>query len=513
MGLSGRVPQEHSMSSVANRLLKGTAWLSLARVIVNVLSVLSTFVLARLLAPADFGLVALCTTMMLVVTEVTELSLAQALVRHDAPTREHFDTAWTLNATRGFVLGIAFGLAGLPVAQLYDDPRLVGIMLALGVSIVLSGLTNPRRILLTRQLIFWQEFVLNVGQKFAGVAASVLVAYYYQSYWALVLGILVTQATNVAISYMVLPYVPRVRFTHTKELFSFSLWLTAIQVVNSINWRFDTLFVGKLLGNVALGHYSVGNTLAQLPTRETTGPLRQTLFPAFATFRDDAVRLASAYQRAQAVVTLIALPAGIGAALVADPLIRLVMGDKWAPAIFVVQALAAVFALQTLGSAAESLGMAKGATRLLFMRGLQMLLVRLPVIVIAMWQFGMTGLVAARVMTGLLAIWVNMHIVRQLIGLSMEVQLAANARALSCAGVMVIAALGVSLLFPPSTGATSSVLLAEVLAVGATAVCSYITATWVLWHLLHRPPGPEQEILNLLHKLLNKLGRGKQVQP
>jgi lipopolysaccharide exporter len=501
------------MTDLTNRLIKGTAWLSFARAIVNALSVLSTFALARLLAPADFGLVALCTTLMLVVTEVTELSLAQALVRHDAPSREHFDTAWTLNATRGLLLGITFGLAGLPVAQLYSDSRLVNIMIALGASIVLSGLVNPRQVLLTRQLIFWQEFVLTVGQKFVGVVASVAIAYYYHSYWALVIGILLTQATNVVISYMVIPYLPRVRFTHAKELFSFSLWLTAIQIVNSVNWRFDTLFVGKLLGNVALGHYSIGNTLAQLPTRETIGPLRQTLFPAFATFRDDAERLAAAYQRAQAVVTLIALPAGIGAALVADPLIRLIMGEKWVPAIFVVQALAAVFALQTLGSAADSLGMAKGATRLLFLRGLQMLLMRLPVVVIAMWQFGMTGLISARVLTGLLGIWVNMHIVRQLTDLSIRAQLTANARSLTCAAVMVMTSLGVTVMFPPSVGASPSMLLAEVLAVGATAVASYVVATVMLWRILQRPPGPEREILNLLKKLSTKLGRGKPALP
>lgn len=500
------------MNSVTNRLLKGTVWLSLARIIVNLLSVLSTFVLARLLAPADFGLVALCTTLMLVVTEVTELSLAQALVRHVEPTREHFDTAWTLNATRGLVLGVAFALAGLPVAHIYGDPRLVNIMVALGASIVMSGFTNPRRVLLTRQLIFWQEFVLNVGQKFAGVAVSLLVAYWTQSYWALVIGIVVTQAANVAISYMVLPYVPRIRFTHTKELFSFSLWLTAVQVVNSLNWRFDTLFVGKLLGNEALGHYAIGNTLASLPTRETTGPLRQTLFPAFATFRDDSTRLAAAYQRAQAVVTLIALPAGIGAALIADPLIRLVMGDKWAPSIIIVQALAAIFALQTLGSAAESLGMAKGATRLLFIRSLQMLLVRVPVVVLAMWYFGMTGLIAARVMTGLLSIWVNMHIVRQLAALGIWAQLAANGRALACAVLMTATALGVSTLFPHSATATASTLLAEVLAVGAAAVASYVAASVGLWHFWGRPAGPEQEILALLRKLGNKIPGIRQPQ-
>ncbi len=498
-------PHAHAqaMSSITHRLVKGTAWLGFGRTIVNALSVLSTFVLARLLAPADFGLVALATTMMFVVTEVTELSLAQALVHHRAPTRTHFETAWTLNALRGTLLGAGFAAAGFPIARLYDDPRLVGIMAAMGGSIFLSGLTNPRRVMLTRELIFWQDFVLNVGQKLAGVIASLLIAYLYQSYWALVVGILITQVANVAISYMVLPFLPRPRLQHSREFFSFSFWLTAVQIVNSLNWRFDALFVGKFLGHASLGHYTMGSTLASIPTRETTGPLRQTFFPAFSSMRDDPARLRAAYQRAQSVVTAVALPAGVGAALVADPLIRLVMGDKWAPAIFIVQALASVYALQTLGSSADALGMAKGETRLLFVRSLQMLLVRVPVIVLAMLVFGMTGLIAARVLTGLLAIWVNMVVVRRLIGITVQAQLGANVRALFGAAVMVAATLAVSRLLPP--GADPHLLIAQVLTLGATAVGSYCGATLLLWLHLGQPPGPEQEVKKLLGKLRQKL--------
>lgn len=491
------------MSSIKHRLLKGTAWLAFARLLVNALSILSTFVLARLLAPADFGLVALGTTLMLLVSEVTELSLAQALVRHANPTRAHFDTAWTLNALRGTVLGAAFAAAAVPVARLYGDQRLVGILLALGFSIFLSGLTNPRRVLLQRELIFWQEFMLTVGQKFAGVAASILVAYLYQSYWALVVGVLITQLANVAISYMVLPFVPRPRLAHARELFSFSLWITAARVVDTLNWRFDTLFVGKVLGNAALGHYAMGSTLASMPTRETTAPLRQTFFPAFSAMRDDDRRMAAAYQRAQAVVTAVALPAGIGAALIADPLIRLAMGEKWVPAIAIVQALAAVYALQTLGSSVDAVGMAKGQTRVLFVRSLQMLAVRVPVILGALLAFGMPGLVAARVLTGLLAALVNMQLAGRLIGVGLRAQLQANARALVAAAVMVATTLAARSLLPAS--GTPQQLLTQLLVLAATAMASYSLATWLQWVRADRPAGPEQELKQILGKMWNKL--------
>ena len=99
---------QSAVSSITGRLIKGSIWLSLSRAVVNLLATLSTFVLAWYLTPSDFGLVALATTMLLIVTTVTELSLTQALIRHEAPQEAHFSAAWTLNATRDNVVEIDF---------------------------------------------------------------------------------------------------------------------------------------------------------------------------------------------------------------------------------------------------------------------------------------------------------------------------------------------------------------------------------------------------------------------
>jgi lipopolysaccharide exporter len=314
------------MTSITGRLYKGSMWLSLSRAIMNGLAMLSTFVLARNLTPSDFGVVALGMTILLIVTTVTEFSLAEALIRHKAPEESHFSAAWTLNAARGLLLCLFFVVCAYPAAVLFEEPRLSGVMLALGLSVLMSGLTNPRRIMLQRDLIFWQEFVLSVSQKFTGFVASVAIAMIYHSYWALVIGTLVSQATNVVVSYLVLPFWPRITFRHIREFFSFSAWLTAGQIVSTLNWRFDYLLVGKMLGGSALGYYSVGSNLAMMPTREATAPLTQTIYPAFSSIRDDPPRLAAAYQRVQALVAAVALPAGIGVAVVADPLVRLALG-------------------------------------------------------------------------------------------------------------------------------------------------------------------------------------------
>ncbi|PAP94211.1 lipopolysaccharide biosynthesis protein [Mesorhizobium wenxiniae] len=494
------------MSSITGRLIKGSMWLSLSRAIVNGLATLSTFVLAWYLSPADFGLVALATTMLLIVTTVTELSLTQALIRHEAPTESHFSAAWTLNATRGLILCLFFAACAWPASVVYEDPRLFGVMVALGFSVLLGSMTNPRLIMLQRKLIFWQEFVLSVSQKFVGVVVAVAIAMIFHSYWALVVGTLVSQATYLVTSYLVVPFRPRIVFKHMREFFSFSAWLTAGQIVNTLNWRFDHLLIGKVLGNAQLGYYTFGSNLARLPTREATAPLTQTIYPSFATIRDDPGRLAAAYQRVQALVAAIALPAGIGVAVIADPLVRLTLGEKWAPAIFIIQSLASVYALQTLGSLAQPLGMAKGKTRLLFIRDTQMLFVRVPIIFGALMLYGLEGVIYSRVFTGLLGALVNMVLVKHFIGVTVLEQLAANGRALASIAIMAAGVLFASTWLP---AANDSVGLAWQLAIlvplGAVLYCGL---SFGLWLLMKRPDGPEREILNILGKILSKVRHG-----
>lgn len=485
------------MENLAGRVLRGSVWISASRAIINVLGVVSTIVMARLLVPADFGLVAIGTTMLAILAAVTNLSLSQALVHQVAPTPEHFGTAWTLNAARGLVIGGIFAASGPLAASFYQDHRLAAVMYWLGFSVFLSGLTNPRRIMLQKELVFWQDFVLNVSQKVVALSASLLVAYLYRSYWALVAGIVAAQFTNIAVSYTVLPYRPRLTLKHSRELWSFSLWLTLSQAINTVNWRFDQLLIGKFLSKDALGYYTVGDNLSSLPSREATLPLTQTLFPAFAALRDDRTRLISAYQRAQAMVTAVALPVGVGVALLARPLILVLMGEKWLPASFVIEVLASVFALQTLGTAAQPLAMSQGATRVLFVRDCQLFAVRVPIIGLGMVLGGLYGVLMARVVTGVIAIGFNLFLVRRLIGLGIRSQLSANVRAITAVLGMVLAVKSIGPIVEQAPWL-------YIVAGGLVGACTYLLLTMALWAIARRPSGPETELLRLGRRLLRK---------
>ena len=112
---------------IRDRLTKGAAWLAATRLVVNLAAFANTLLLARLLIPADFGLVALATTVSTIISSVTELSLASALVQHKDPNEDHYHTAWTLNALRGGLISIVIAAIAVPTARIYGDTRLVAI--------------------------------------------------------------------------------------------------------------------------------------------------------------------------------------------------------------------------------------------------------------------------------------------------------------------------------------------------------------------------------------------------
>lgn len=485
------------------QLAKGVAWLSAAKLLVNLLNLCSTFILARLLTPSDFGIVAMAMTVHAVMSAVTELSLSSALIHHEAPTERHFQTAWTMNLIRAALLALGLAASAPLISAGFQDPRLTSVLLAISVSVLLVGLGNPKVVVLTRQLVFWQEFALMVSQKVLGFAVSLGLALAYQSYWALVGGVIASQLAGVIVSYMIQPFRPKFTLVCARELWSFSIWLTLGQIVNTLNWKLDHLLIGRYLGPKALGVYTVGDNLAGLPTRETSGPIEQTLFPGFRTVAHDEALLRRTYQRSQALVSAIALPAGFGCAALAPLLVDLVLGPKWSEATLVVQVLACVFALQTMSSAVHPLALAKGRTQLMFQRDLQAFAMRVPIIAAGMWLGGMPGIIYARLISGNLSIGINMMVVQSLIGLSLGEQLRNTTRSLISAGVMYLSLQAVLHVLPSPAGWVEQLFTVAPLVLMGVSV--YLGTHFALWWCVARPEGVETDVLNLVARLHQRL--------
>lgn len=479
--------------SITGKLLTGAAWIGSSRIAVNLIGIVSTIVLARLLEPEDFGLVALALAFLAVINAFTAMPIGMAVIQTKAATRADYDTAWTLNIIRAAVVnGIVLALIWA-FAPLYGDERLTPLLIVIALGSFISAAGNPQMIRLQKDLVFWQIFVVEFSRRVVAFSVAAAIAYFYRSYWALVLGTIAANAVGLAIGYIIAPYLPRFSLAKTRELLSFSIWMSLSQIINTLSWRLDHFLIGGVLGQTQLGIYTVGNDLAGVATRDGLAIVQSTLFPGFAKVEGDDRSLIYALNRSQSFISLFALPIGIGTALVADPLIPLVIGEKWRAAIPIVQVCACIFAFQSLTHAANPLILAQGRPRLLFFRDALLAAYRTPLVIAGVLLAGIPGILMARAISGPSIVFLNLALLRKITGAGFWSPLACSKRSIISVVVMGASVMLLRpLLFSGESPNAQFIGLAASIALGAII---YGAAHAGLWIAGGRPKGPEALVL------------------
>ncbi len=315
------------MTGTTRRLATGARWLYAYRWLERLLDFLAIVVLARLLAPGDFGLVAIAASFATIVEGLSAFDVDKALIRSRDDDRALYDTAWTLSALRGLVAALAMWA----VAPWVADARMAAVLRVLALGPILNGLRNPRFVTFERDLIYSKLAVLTVTAKVLSVGATLVLAVAWRSYWALVLGQLVYALTGIVLSYLLQPYRPAISLARFSTLAGFSGWLTLTSVVTALSMETDKLIVGWLVGVTDAGLYFMTQRVGVLPTQELLSPLQRILFPAFSELAGDTPRLRRAVCESINVLASLSLPAGFGFALVAADFVPLALGPQWSP--------------------------------------------------------------------------------------------------------------------------------------------------------------------------------------
>ena len=480
---------------------KGAMTLGATRIVLNVVNVVALFVLARLLTPEDFGLVAICTTVLGIVVALTELSLGSALIQRREVTRDHIDTAWTMAFTRALMITAGFALLSHPIALLYGDLRLGPLFLVTGVTAAMTSLVNPNVAMRTKQMHFGPMMLMQIAQKLLGLAISIVLALLWHNYWAIVTGTALGTALSTLLSYIVVPYLPRFTLARAKDLLGFSSWLFFAQLVNVVNWRFDQLLIGLFLPPAQLGLYAMSDNTAAIPSREMTAPIVQVLFPSFSTIQDNLERLRKAYLNAQTTIGLASMPIGIGLALVAEPVVHLALGPQWLETVPLIEVIACSYAIQTLTSGSRSLAMARGQTRSLFMRDVAGLALRVPCVCIGLAGWGLIGLIWGRMLSSVIGVFVTFGMVKKILDVPISTQLWTQRRTLLSVAAM---ALAVKLADHQMIALHVLPIIRIVLLVGIGGV-TFIGTLGLLWAIEGRRPGPETELLGLARGAIAKI--------
>lgn len=488
--------------SIFARTAHGAGWMVAWRAATRILGLASTLILVRILAPSDFGLVALAMSCVLIVDAMAFIGVEDSLVREKAPSRAMLDTAFTLNVLRASVSALVIAAMARPAAAFLGEPDLTPVILLLAASAAVEGFGNIGTVAFRRGMEFEKEFRLQILPRLAAVLLTLALAVALHSYWALVMGIVLQRVLRMAFSYAMHAYRPRFSLAAWRELAAFSGWAWAIMVAIQLRGRAESILIGRMLDASNVGFYETGKEIAFLPTSELVQPVCYVAYSGFAESRNVGGDPGVACLRLIAVLALLSLPAGFGLSSIAAPLVQLALGANWLPAIPVVQALGIAGAFAGFGIACNTLMRAHGLMRLSFRITVVSVPLRIAVLLICIPIGGLAaaavGIAAVTILGRFGSLLVTFrHFGIRFADLTVRVWRSVLATA-AMAGVLWWSGLSWNGA-PPVTLWDCAIEMAAAAALGATV---YIGVVLALWQASGRPAGTEADAIEIARRTL-----------
>jgi len=295
----------------------------------------ATAVLARLLAPEAFGLVAMVTSLSFLVNVFKDFGVGQAIVQreHLRPRHVHGVFWWSVVASL-VTLGVFVVLAPVVVA-FYGEPPLLKIAWAIGLATTLQSLAAVPQALLRRRMKFGTIAAQNVLAVLFGAAAAIAVAAIGGGYWALVTQVMVNAAAQLTMLWFASGYVPSAvnAWLESWPLLSFGLQNSGARLFSQASRSCDNIIIGKVAGDAILGQYAVAYRILMLPITQFTGPVTQVAIPALSRLQSEPERYRRFYRHALLLVTSVGMPVVVLVTLLIGALIPLFLGEGWDQAV------------------------------------------------------------------------------------------------------------------------------------------------------------------------------------
>lgn len=475
--------------SLGDRMASGAAWMILLRLADRIIGVASIAVLARLLVPADFGIVALAAAVIAVVELFGDLRLETALIRDRREGRAAMDSAWTLRLLVALALSAAMVAAAPVAAILLEDERLTLVVMVLAAATLIDGFENIGTVEFQRKLDFRRDFSYRFWSRIAATVVTIAVAIVWRDYWALVAGTVARSAIRVALSYRVHPFRPRLSLAAARALLSFSSWLMVDNLIGGINRRLSDFVVARWAGVEALAFFSTASELANLATTEVQAPIRRAIYPGFAEMAGDVARLTRGFVDSLGVLFALGAPVAAGIALAAPEIVLVLLGPQWTQTVPLVQILALAGIVTTLRTGSHVVYLAIGKPQLNTWLSGSALAISVPALVIGVWYDGVTGAAWGVVVRAVIMLLIDYTILWRLLGVGPGTLAPAAWRPVAGLAAMALAVEALRAVLPTATTTLSALPpLAACIAVGAAAYVATVTA---LWAAAGRPAGAE----------------------
>lgn len=494
-------------TSLGRRAVSGAGWILAWRMVTRGLGFVSTLVLARVLVPNDFGLVAMATAFSGAIESLSQFAVEDALIRRvEEDTRLH-DAAFTVQLGRSVLTAAIVALAAPLAADWFSEPRLTPVLLVLAAITAIGGLDNIGIVEFQRQLRFNVHVRVLAIPRLLQVVATVGAAVLTHSYWALLIGVGTQRIARVAVTYLIHPYRPRLSLAGWRDLAGFSFWLWAAGMASLVWDRCDTFIVGRYFGSAKLGLYMVGSQVALLPVTDLIAPAASVLMASFAFSRRSGGEAAANALPVAGALLLGVVPMVLVLSAGASYVVMLLLGVKWVAARPLIEIMAGMCLFSPVSYVCGAVLTTIGQVRRQFYAVAVAALVKVVILYLAARYFSLemlaVGSVACVAMEALLLVW-QLRIVgyarlrRSAFGLLRGALSGGVAAA-------VLARVGGTWTAAPSVAFVASPFLDSLLhlaLLGGVATVTFGGCVTLLWLASGRPEGPERIVFRLARDMV-----------
>jgi polysaccharide transporter, PST family len=331
----GSIDDELDKTSMKQRSMVGAVSTIATQLFKVVLQFGSTVILARFLAPAEFGIVAMAMPLLALAAALTDLGFAQAIMQRQNLTHAQVSSLFWLNGMVSAAIAAALLVSSPLVAVLYREPDVTPVLASLSAVVLLNGLSMAPVAVLLRNMRFVQLTVADLAAMLVRLGVTVWAAWAGFSYWSLVMGQLAGALTTMAGAFLVsgwLPSWPKM-VEGTREIARFGMNLTGVSLATFFTQLADNMIVGALAGKVAIGLFERSHTLILQSLMQLLGPIGRVALPLLARVRDDAALYRRTFVRMLLLCLWLSTPVMLFCLIMPDAIILFLWGERWAEAI------------------------------------------------------------------------------------------------------------------------------------------------------------------------------------
>lgn len=316
---------------VLKKSIHGGKWMTIGYIFQKFLGFFSFLILARILSPADFGVMAIVLLVPKLLQSVTETGLSTAVIQKEGHIEKYLNPIWSIGVSKSIVIVIIMIVGGSYIAQFLNVPQAATAVRLGGFFILLQNFSNIAEIYFFKDIDMKKIFIRNVVREVSYIVVAIISVFFFKSYWTLMFATFVAYSSQTISTYFLHPYRPKLtlNWTSLKELFGYSKWIVGREWLNQGYGAAESAIVSKLTGVDNMGIFSKGKNIAAIVPGFLSSIITNISFPAYARIKDSKEKICDALLKSFDILFFISIPAIFLLILAGNRLVLIFLGSPW----------------------------------------------------------------------------------------------------------------------------------------------------------------------------------------